>query len=356
MSKINLTGIEGPREKTPGISTFAFHPVASSQHLEARATPRVNGARLNIHQTPSLVEPGLSDKQFKFNREFVSKLAESTIFREFRAAFEKATSLHLTLRPVESWQLAQAGNIHQNRFCALLAGQSRSCAACLQMQQDVCNDTHGESRTKNCVFGLVETAVEVRVGQELVAYLQTGQVFFKAPTKQQTSRARKQMEDWGLDIDLDDATRSYQETPVVDKGEYLARVRLLQFFADQLGASANQIVLQQQTAEPLQIMRARRFIEEHYQEDLRLSQVGRSAGMSRFHFCKRFKQTTGMTFTAYVSRVRVEKAKRLLMNLNYRVSEIAAQVGFQSVTHFNRIFKAVAGVSPSEFRRHAPGI
>ena len=47
----------------------------------------------------------------------------------------------------------------------------------------------------------------------------------------------------------------------------------------------------------------------------------------------------------------MEKAKNLLLNPNYRVSEIAFEIGFQSLTHFNRIFKNIAGQSPTEYRR-----
>ena len=57
-----------------------------------------------------------------------------------------------------------------------------------------------------------------------------------------------------------------------------------------------------------------------------------------------------MNFTEYVSRVRIENAKNLLLNPNLRISEIAYQVGFQSLTHFNRVFKKVAGESPTEYR------
>ena len=128
-------------------------------------------------------------------------------------------------------------------------------------------------------------------------------------------------------------------------------MRLLQFFADQLGALANRIVLQQTDAEPTQITRARQFIEAHCEEDISLAAVARQVGMSAFYFCKKFKKTTGVNFTQYVSRVRVEKAKNLLLNHNYRVSEIAFEVGFQSLTHFNRIFKSVAGQSPTDYRQ-----
>ena len=206
----------------------------------------------------------------------------------------------------------------------------------------------------SCSFGLSETAVGVKISQNIIAYLQTGQIFFKPPTSTQTTRALKQIREWGLNLDMQEAARRYNETPVVRRGEYHATVRLLQFFADQLGALANQVALQQQTAEPVQITRARQFIEENYQEDLSLAAVARQAGMSTFYFCKTFKKVTGLNFTHYVSSLRVEKAKNLLLNRNYRVSEIAFEIGFQSLTHFNRVFKRIAGASPTEYRQHLP--
>jgi len=55
-----------------------------------------------------------------------------------------------------------------------------------------------------------------------------------------------------------------------------------------------------------------------------------------------------------VSRLRVEQAKNLLLNPHLRVSEIAYEIGFQSLTHFNRVFKKIVGQSPSEYRRQLP--
>ncbi|NDA68040.1 MAG: AraC family transcriptional regulator, partial [Verrucomicrobia bacterium] len=67
-----------------------------------------------------------------------------------------------------------------------------------------------------------------------------------------------------------------------------------------------------------------------------------------------FKKSTGINFTDYLSRIRIEKAKNLLLNPNLRISEIAYEVGFQSLTHFNRIFKKLAGQSPTLYRMHLP--
>jgi AraC-like DNA-binding protein len=63
-----------------------------------------------------------------------------------------------------------------------------------------------------------------------------------------------------------------------------------------------------------------------------------------------FKKATGLTFTDYLSRTRVERAKNLLLNPNVRVSEVAYDCGFISLTHFNRVFKKVVGKSPTFYR------
>jgi len=285
------------------------------------------------------------------NHCLVERLAGSSLFRDFQRAFEAATALPLTLRAVESWQLAHTESRNQNGFCAMMSRTNNSCAACLQMQQSVCAGVNGVPCTLSCAFGLHESAVGVKIGPEIVAYLQTGQVFFEPPRPEQRRRVLKQVREWGLNLDQGEAARRYQATPVVDRQEYQARVKLLQFFADQLGGLANQIVLLQKDAEPPQITHARELIEAQYREELSLAMMSRQVGMSQFYFCKRFKQSTSMNFTDYVSRVRTEKAKTLLLKLNIRVSEIAYDVGFQSLTQFNRVFKRITGESPTGFRQ-----
>jgi AraC-like DNA-binding protein len=102
------------------------------------------------------------------------------------------------------------------------------------------------------------------------------------------------------------------------------------------------------------VIRAKEFIEEHQSDDLSLTDVARAVNASTFYFCKVFKKTTGINFTDYVSRVRIEKAKNLALNPNLRISEIAFEVGFQSLTHFNRVFKRITGMSPTQYRAQLP--
>ena len=109
--------------------------------------------------------------------------------------------------------------------------------------------------------------------------------------------------------------------------------------------------LQPRNAEPVAITRARKFIQEHQTDDLSLAEVARAVNTSTIYFCKLFKKVTGLNFTEYLSQLRIEKAKNLLLNPNLRVSEIAYETGFQSLTHFNRVFRRIAGQSPTNYRK-----
>jgi AraC-like DNA-binding protein len=90
-------------------------------------------------------------------------------------------------------------------------------------------------------------------------------------------------------------------------------------------------------------------------EHISLTRAAKAMNTSRFYFCKMFKRGTGLNFTEYMSRVRIEKTKNLLLNPNLRISEIGYAVGFQSLTHFNRVFSRVVGQSPTEYRSKLKG-
>jgi YesN/AraC family two-component response regulator len=202
----------------------------------------------------------------------------------------------------------------------------------------------------NCQVGLCDTAVPVRLGDQLVAFLHTGQVFRKKPTAAQFERVAKLTQEWGVDVDMAQLRKAYFNTRVLSPKEHEAMVKLLQIFAQHLSMVSNQIVVQKQNAEPPVITRAKEYIREHQTEDISLGQVAKAVNTSTFYFCKMFKKVTGINFTDYVSRVRIENAKNLLLNPNLRVSEIAYEVGFQSLTHFNRVFKKIIGQSPTDYR------
>ena len=103
-------------------------------------------------------------------------------------------------------------------------------------------------------------------------------------------------------------------------------------------------------AEPVEIWKARKFIEEHSNEELSLKKVAHAVNISVNYLSEKFKDVTGVNFVEYVARVRFEKACDLLENADRRISEIAFAVGFQSLSQFNRVFKKLTRKSPTQFR------
>ena len=283
-------------------------------------------------------------------KHLIQSLADSKIYQEYAHAFSTTTGLPLALRPVETWQLPHHDQHLENPFCALLAQTNRACAACLEAQQQLAALATHAPQTVTCQPGLCETAVPVRMGSQLIGFLTTGQVFHKKPTAGQFKRTLKLLADWGVTAPREQLRQLYFGTRVLAAREQASVVKLLTIFAQHLSLVSNQIVAQEERREAPLIARAKQFILEHQAEKLTLGRVAQAVNTNNYRLSKSFTQATGIHFTEYLTRVRLERAKNLLLNPNLRVSEIAFECGFQSLTHFNRVFKRIQGHSPTEFR------
>ena len=162
--------------------------------------------------------------------------------------------------------------------------------------------------------------------------------------------AREMLDEGCSAAELRKAQTIFQQAPTMTQSYREALQTLLQLFASQLGEHAEKLFLQTMDTEPDAVRRARHHILSHLTEPLALDDVAKQAGVSPFHFCKIFKRTTGLTFTDFVNRARVEQAKRLLLKPCARITEVAYDVGFQSLSQFNRSFRRIMDQSPTEFR------
>lgn len=285
------------------------------------------------------------------NKELIEQLSRSQIYRDYESAFNQATGLPLKLRTTEVWQLVHQASKFENPFCAIISKHSRACAACLEVQQKIVESPSPAGKSVMCFAGMCDTAVPVQMGDKLIGFLQTGQVMLKKPTQKQFTRTAKQLLEWGLKVDLNQLEEAYFQTRVLTRKQYESMVSLLTIFGQHLSFVCHQILVQPRNAEPVAITRARKFIQDHQADDLSLAEVARAVNTSTIYFCKLFKKVTGLNFTEYLSQLRIEKAKNLLLNPNLRVSEIAYETGFQSLTHFNRVFRRIAGQSPTNYRK-----
>lgn len=284
------------------------------------------------------------------SRQLVAQIKRSRVYRDYEQAFREATGLPLALRPVEAFDLPHHGDPKESPFCALVAQNNRSCAGCLMHQRNVEDEARLQPKTLRCFAGLYDSAVPVRVGENLVAFLQTGQVLLHEPDPADLAKTTQQLVTWGMQVDVKLLEEAYLQTRVVTKKQYESILRLLTIFGQHLSALSNQLIVEQAAGEAPTIIKAKALIGEKYMEKLSLAEVAGAVNMSEFYFCKSFKKAIGMTFTDYLARVRVEKVKSMLLNPQMRISEAAFAAGFQSLSQFNRVFRRVAGEAPTTYR------
>ena len=280
----------------------------------------------------------------------LATLSNSRIYRDYEESFTRATGLPLALHAPEMLNVIRYARRDANPFCALLAKTNETCAACYALQQQLEKEAQLEPRTLKCFAGLCETAIPVRVGDRLIAFLHTGQILLHHPDKAQFNRVAKTLLKWGADVDLKKAEEAYFNTRVLTPRQYESLIRLLTIFSEHLASCAEQLALKKNQTEPQQVTRARGYISQHFREELMLGDVAHAVNMSANYFSEKFKEATGFNFTDYVARTRIEKARNLLQNPNLRISEVAFEIGFQSLSQFNRTFKKITGRSPSEAR------
>lgn len=99
------------------------------------------------------------------------------------------------------------------------------------------------------------------------------------------------------------------------------------------------------------ITEAKRYIQQHYQEALRLEDVSSAVGFNATYFSTLFKKETGQNFTDYLTDLRINKAKELLCGEDLSVMDVAEEVGYRDLKYFSRLFKKSTGVSPSDYKK-----
>jgi AraC-like DNA-binding protein/ligand-binding sensor protein len=334
------------RYNEPSKTVFPSNP--SAAHTVAMPTRFEGVTRKSDHFQPGngASTSGCAEQD---DKKLLEALRQSKFYREYERTFTEATGLPLALRPVEFFGLPFHGKKNENPFCAFLAERKSCCALCLQTQGRLNEARLGTAHSLQCPYGLTETVVPIVLGERVIGFLCTGQVFTR-PTSGGACKPRSlrlSSEAAGVNAE---GLRLWKQTRSMQSGRYKATVKLLVFFAKQLSALSNQLCIEQKSEEPAVVTRARQFIAANKGKPITLATVAQASGASMFHFCKLFRATTGVKFTEYVARSRVEDARELLCNRRLRMCEVAYESGFQSLTAFHRAFQRILGQSPTDYR------
>ena len=97
-----------------------------------------------------------------------------------------------------------------------------------------------------------------------------------------------------------------------------------------------------------------RYLEAHYQQDLRLDEIAAAIGHNKSYLCVAFKKDTGFTILDCLNTIRIRRAAELIVYSDHGFAQVADMCGFTSVTHFNRVFLKYVGITPGQCRRAYP--
>jgi len=268
----------------------------------------------------------------------------------YETAFHKATGVTLRLVPPEPGNHSSCREGSGNPFCTLMGSLPSGCSECQEAENRIRNRAAVtlSQQQVHCYAGLTVVAVPILSGGHHVATMVSGQVFRREPTERDFLLVAKMLNansEW-----LRKARKAYFDTPVVTVERFQAILQLLNVFAHYLADVASKHAIASSEPEPKPVTEAKQFVHAHVEEPITLEAVVEQVHVSKFYFCKLFKKATGMTLTEYVARVRVEKAKSLLVDPSLRISEVVFAAGFGSIPRFNTVFKRYVGMAPTEYR------
>ena len=107
-------------------------------------------------------------------------------------------------------------------------------------------------------------------------------------------------------------------------------------------------------ARDTRIMRVVRHLHDHYREHVDLGELAALFFVSRHHLAREFRRHTGTSVISYVNDLRIDQAQRMLVETEQPIGQIAEQVGFGTITHFNRVFRDRTGRTPRAVRAERP--
>jgi len=100
-----------------------------------------------------------------------------------------------------------------------------------------------------------------------------------------------------------------------------------------------------------EIARVVEYVNKNLDKEISLDSAARYICMNSSYFSRFFKNKTGENFVDFLSRVRIERAKQLILDTNLTIDEISQKVGYVNKSYFSRVFKKMTGMAPGQFRR-----
>ena len=281
-----------------------------------------------------------------------SRLAASPVVREQQVAFACATGVPLTLVPASAHAAAGA----DGAFCVKGCLGTPSGTVCQRrlLQAEKRAVIRLRPVQYCCPSGLVKILVPVFINGQHAGSLLAGPFALHSLNGARLAHLVGRLEKAGLAGRASELQTTWQFTPLLSSAKCRAAGTLLQMFGQYLEEFGKRETRARASRSSRLLQRIEAFLAESHEGHVSLKEVAAQVNLSPCHFCAVFKKQTGVTFSQYRTRKRLEKARDLLLDAERRVSDVAFESGFDSIPYFNRAFRRWFGCSPSQLRSRGP--
>jgi two-component system response regulator YesN len=202
---------------------------------------------------------------------------------------------------------------------------------------------------------LVKILVPVFIHGRHAGTLLAGPMALQTLNASRLARLTRRLESVGLGDRVDRLEKTWHFTPRLTSAKCRAAGTLLQMFGKYLEETGRRMQHPKNGGDSVLLRKIEAFLAENKDAPVSLKAVAARVNLSPCHFCSVFKKQTGVTFSQYRLRQRLEKARELLAGGAQRVSDVAFEAGFESIPYFNRAFRKQYGCSPTAYRARQLG-
>lgn len=282
-----------------------------------------------------------------------SDLSESEEFSEFFSLMWNLTGLVIGL-------VDPAGRFGKAHFtpemmcpvCHVIRSTPEGAEACRLNAEFYCDLAAQRKQSIHycCHAGMIDFVVPVFVEGYHVASIEGGQVLLEPPCETGFQQLMKRVAKYGVNVAV--LRKAYGSATSITTEKLESVLRLARLFADYFCEAGWRLRGSETESERVEIRRAREYIREHYAEPLSLPALAREVGLSPAYLSTIFSRSVGMSFTEFVQRMRIDMVRSLLLETERSITDIAFSTGFNSLTHFNYVFRKLEGCAPSHYRLH----
>lgn len=235
---------------------------------------------------------------------------------------------------------------HISPVCQIIRSDPNAYTQCRNCDRHACETAAMQHKayTYLCHAGLTESIAPLYMGNILIGYLLFGHVFSYASHEEGWAQIRRLCS--AYEIDMSALKAACDALPVIT-GDYIASAsHILQAVASYL-CMERMVSLHQQEL-PVQIDT---YISEHYLDDIGVSALCDKFGIGKTFLYEIVKQNYGVGLAEYIRKLRIGKAKELLLSdPSLSLAEIASQCGFKDYNYFITVFKRMEGIPPKQFQ------